>query len=217
MAFIAPTIPTIGDPNSSEDGDIVSALNTIVSAINGNLDSSNITAGSIENADLASPNAGVWRNVLRVDPPSGFASGTATAAYGMSNVSAPFQSGGSGTPTAYVHSASSLAVNGMTTQFRVAGQVAVNATAPGVSFVFDVRGITAVAGGAGAITTTFSGTPVTDSTATVTTPAASSIVIAYSSPFVLVDAAQYLMTVSTASPTVNSLVMVAATLQVRHI
>lgn len=46
MALISPTIPTIGQPNSTEDQDIVNALNTIVSAINGGLDNANIAAAA---------------------------------------------------------------------------------------------------------------------------------------------------------------------------
>lgn len=54
MALINPTIPTIGQPNSTEDQDTVNALNTIVSAINGGLDAANLAAAAgITAAQLA--------------------------------------------------------------------------------------------------------------------------------------------------------------------
>jgi hypothetical protein len=46
MALINPTIPTIGQPNSTEDQDIVNALTTIIAAINGGLDTANIAAAA---------------------------------------------------------------------------------------------------------------------------------------------------------------------------
>lgn len=46
MGLINPTLPTIGDPNSSEDADIRNALQTIVSAINGNITDANVGAGA---------------------------------------------------------------------------------------------------------------------------------------------------------------------------
>jgi hypothetical protein len=50
MGIINPTIPTIGDPNSSEDSDIRQAIIDIVTAINGNLDSTNVNISSIASA-----------------------------------------------------------------------------------------------------------------------------------------------------------------------
>ena len=64
MALINPTIPTIGQPNSSEDQDIVNAFNTIVSAINGGLDTANLAAGAgITGAQLAAA-AGITASQL---------------------------------------------------------------------------------------------------------------------------------------------------------
>lgn len=53
MALINPTLPTIGQPNSTEDQDVLNALTTIVAAINGGLDAANITDGSLTTAELA--------------------------------------------------------------------------------------------------------------------------------------------------------------------
>lgn len=54
MALINPTIPTIGQPNSTEDQDVANALTTIVAAINAGLDTANLAAAAgITAAQLA--------------------------------------------------------------------------------------------------------------------------------------------------------------------
>lgn len=46
MPSINPTLPTIGQPNSTEDQDVINALTTIIAAINGGLDTANLTAAA---------------------------------------------------------------------------------------------------------------------------------------------------------------------------
>jgi hypothetical protein len=46
MATINPQIPTVGQPNSTEDAKITSGMTTIRDAINGNLDNDNIISGA---------------------------------------------------------------------------------------------------------------------------------------------------------------------------
>lgn len=46
MALISPALPTIGQPNSTEDQDVVNALSAIVSAINGGLDTANLSTAA---------------------------------------------------------------------------------------------------------------------------------------------------------------------------
>lgn len=54
MALINPQIPTIGQPNSTEDQDVANALTTIVATINGGLDTANLAAAAgITGAQLA--------------------------------------------------------------------------------------------------------------------------------------------------------------------
>lgn len=47
MGVINPNLPTIGQPNSTEDVDLLNALQAILNVINGNVDAGNIKAGSI--------------------------------------------------------------------------------------------------------------------------------------------------------------------------
>lgn len=66
MGLINPTVPTVGQPNATEDVDVLNTLNTIVTLVNGNIDNANIASGaavaysklalanSIVNADIAS-------------------------------------------------------------------------------------------------------------------------------------------------------------------
>jgi hypothetical protein len=46
MGTISITLPTIGEPNSTEDADVRAALSTIVTEINGNLDNNNVKAAA---------------------------------------------------------------------------------------------------------------------------------------------------------------------------
>jgi hypothetical protein len=52
MPIITPTIPTIGQPNASEDVDIVNTLTALLNLVNGNIDASNILNGGITPAEL---------------------------------------------------------------------------------------------------------------------------------------------------------------------
>lgn len=62
MGLLTPILPTLGDPNATEDADIVSALTALYGLVNGNLDGANIsgldgakiTDGTIAAAELAS-------------------------------------------------------------------------------------------------------------------------------------------------------------------
>lgn len=50
MGLISPTLPTLGDPNSTEDVDVRNALQAILALVNGNIDSAN--APTLANTDL---------------------------------------------------------------------------------------------------------------------------------------------------------------------
>lgn len=45
MGLISPTLPTLGQPNSTEDVDILDALTQLVNLVNGQLDGANLVAG----------------------------------------------------------------------------------------------------------------------------------------------------------------------------
>lgn len=53
MGQINPTIPTLGDPNATEDADIRSALITIRDVLNGNIDSDNLANAAVIAANIA--------------------------------------------------------------------------------------------------------------------------------------------------------------------
>jgi hypothetical protein len=52
LGLLSITLPTLGDPNSTEDVDLRNALSLIQTLLNGNIDSANITDGSIQIGDL---------------------------------------------------------------------------------------------------------------------------------------------------------------------
>jgi hypothetical protein len=60
MPLIAPTLPTIGQPVSTEDPKVISAFQAIVSAINGNLDSANLHDGAVTAAKVEAQQA--WQS-----------------------------------------------------------------------------------------------------------------------------------------------------------
>lgn len=91
-----PPIPTIGEPNSTEAADIVSALTILRDVINGNLDSANVANGSLALDDLApAARDGLLRLAVTASrkiafgqsllqyPSSGSGSDTATVTHGL--------------------------------------------------------------------------------------------------------------------------------------
>lgn len=54
MPTINPTLPTVGEPRSTEDVDVLNALTALVNLVNGNLDDDNIADGSATEAVLSS-------------------------------------------------------------------------------------------------------------------------------------------------------------------
>jgi hypothetical protein len=53
MGLLTPILPTPGDPNASEDLDVLSALTALYGLVNGNVDDANITDGSLSAAIAA--------------------------------------------------------------------------------------------------------------------------------------------------------------------
>lgn len=218
MTLSSQPLPTIGAPNSTEDSKVRGLLAEIQGIINGALDSSNIASASIVNGDLASPVGSAWRNVLRVDSAGGILPATAAGTYGLSSLSAPFTSGSNCTPIPFVYDSAGMAVAGLATQFRLAVLASTNGTASGISFAFDLRSITNLAGGTAQVSATFGAAAVTGTAVTLVTPAAFSVVAGYSSPFSLSDGVAYLPAVTIAGPpAANSLVIPSVTLQARYV
>lgn len=135
MALINPTLPTVGDPNSTEDPDIVSAFGAIVSAINGGLDTTNLASGAgVTDAQLASPNNAATKLLLRTSRVIG-----AGASYSGAGTS--FAMGATGDavdwdPTLY-------AVAGKTTRWVHRVRLVTGSTAPAVNLAVGMKVATA--------------------------------------------------------------------------
>lgn len=54
MGLISPILPTIGQPVSTEDPDILNTLTALVNLVNGSIDAANVTDGSLTATELAS-------------------------------------------------------------------------------------------------------------------------------------------------------------------
>lgn len=78
MGTINPAIPTIGQPNSTEDVDVRDSLTTIRDEINGNLDNANIkSAANIDGSKLASASVNGSKLVDNSVSPAKISNGTA--------------------------------------------------------------------------------------------------------------------------------------------
>lgn len=206
MALIYPTTLTNGTTADA-------------SQVQGNFDAAK-TAIDATTA-VASGVAGAWRPVLRVDPFQAIVPATVGGTYAISpavGTSGLYASGTQGTPVAFCYTTAEFAVAGMSTQFRLDAQVSVNATAPGISFAFDVRQVTSLAGGAGALTVTFGAAGVAGSPVTLVTPSASAVTFGGGAAFTLVDGSTYVLAVTIAgSPAANSVTFPTATLMMRYV
>lgn len=157
MAQINPTLPTIGQPNATEDPDVRAALAAILGVINGGIDETNLAGGSFGPASLTDALA----NVLGV-------SKVGTARRGYAEV------------LTTESTASSTYVN-----LTTAGpSVTVNQPNPGLTFVFSTVNAQISSGGGSAFTAvnidggvvnrTLFATNQTSATPLVTSPGASS-------------------------------------------
>lgn len=78
MGTINPAIPTVGQPNSTEDVDVRDSLTTIRDEINGNLDNANIkSAANIDGSKLASASVNGSKLVDNSVSPAKISNGTA--------------------------------------------------------------------------------------------------------------------------------------------
>lgn len=114
--------------------------------------------------------------------------------------------------------AADLNVTGRTTNLKTRLLIVTNATAPTISFTAGLSEVTAAAGGADSINMTW-GNPVSGSTCTVTTPAASSRTWAVSSAFTMPSDGFYILTftMSGAMPATNPTVLIGMSLFGEHV
>ena len=131
MGLISINIPQAGQPNSTEDPKIASALTSIAATINGGIDDANVTDAALTDGSLASPNNSVWRPVTRAQ--ADFGNGLAANSYaarldGSVEVLPPQ------VPLVLsLPAAADVAVGGKTAKLRLRGHVMVNGTSPGLA------------------------------------------------------------------------------------
>jgi hypothetical protein len=171
------TVPTIGQPNSSEDADIANALQQIYDILNGNIDSSNIAAAGVSNAELASPTAGRYRTIC-AEVSCGFSAAQTTGTYVLclnGKVNSAADTIVAGGPRLVSIRSADHAVTGMTTKLRLATWLAGNNTSMGSCVIkLGLYPITAVSGSATTLLITL-GTVVTGTDVTLTAPSNSAV------------------------------------------
>lgn len=154
-------LPTIGQPNSTEDAKVRSALSEAQTILTGNVDSSNlapnavtlakIADNSVTDAKLSNPNNAVWRPVF-----------FATSVYSMAAMALntfyyadlgapgnPVASGANGTaPVLWApQGTADEAVPGKTTQIRLRTTVTVNGINLGTALTMGLYSVSSVTGG----------------------------------------------------------------------
>ncbi len=163
MGTINPTIPTLGDPNSSEDSDVRSALITIRDAINGELDTNNLSgSASLTDEQLASPNNTVYRTLMTGANSLGgsavegtyFFNGGGSFGAGTLNVGAPGAIYG-----IYLNNLDYL-VNNRTPKLRLRIHESTAAAGPATTLTFGLYPVTAISGGTYTVGTVLSGSTV---------------------------------------------------------
>ena len=202
---LAPTIPTIGQPNSTEDVDVKTSLETLRDGLNAVLNSDNTVMGMQ-----------TYRNIFQATT---FAKTDLVAGtYPLINGN-PKTSGSNfdaaNVPILYFDDADYL-ITGKTLKLRTRAQVACNATKATMKFTFGLYPIT-VAGGIDEITMTL-GAVIGSSTVEINEPAASTVSQGASAEFnAPTDGAYVLGVVTSATLTNNSDTLLSAQLQVKNV
>lgn len=179
MGTINPPIPTIGDPNSTEDEDVRTALIEIRDEINGLLNVDNLADDAgLTDGQLASPNNSVYKEIASstTNIPNGATTGTYlfTEHGAITGVSAAITSY---FPRIYLNDDNYL-VAGKTTKLRLVTYQLTDNDDPESTFTCGVYPLSAVVAGNISV-----GTVVTDSTTVHTLTAANQISIDISEDF----------------------------------
>lgn len=206
MGTIAPTIPTVNQPRYTEETDSRTALSTILTLVNGNIDGANARAFlsqyrtfvEAETVIFGSSAAGVYMGSIAATT-NICKSGTAAQSY---PVLVPFV-------------AADHAVTGLTTVLRLRVFTTTNGTAPGISYTYGMYPISSIAGSGNTINLTV-GAVVAGSTVTRTTPAASSGFVDASADFAIPSDGRYVLGVSTSGAQGTGSVGCGWELQVRN-
>lgn len=207
------SLPTIGQPNSTEDVKVNNSLTAISTWGNGN----------VLDTDLNSPNNSVRRVLLQASAWAAGAVVTGDYLVGFQTASPSLYASGTNTTSTFPIWGADSGVSSQPQDFQVANKTAtarvrgtmmVNATAPGVTFTLGLYQITATGGGAGLFTLTF-GTALAGSTVALATPAIGSRTTVESAAFALPSsAAVYALGVNVSGGTMaaNSMVQITSQL-----
>lgn len=203
---LAPTIPTIGGPNSTEDADVKNSLETLRDGLNAILNNDNTVMGMQ-----------TYRTILFTQ--TSFASELSAGTYLFRPSGTALLSGSNiiweDFPFFYFDN-SDYEISGKTLKMRLRAQVASNATKPTIKFTFGLYPVT-VTGGSNQFIPTV-GTVVSGSTIEFNEPAASTITQKESSDFTIPsDGAYVLGVVTSAKLPASNLSHLAAQLQVRNV
>jgi hypothetical protein len=213
MGLLSLNLPIIGQLNSTEDPKILTALTSIQTLVNGNLDAANTSHALF----------GAYRTVEQTYFTAGPAQITGAANFYLLGVGGAGSVVGSGVaasiaPAVVRSIPADYTISGLTTVGRVAVEMWTNATAPAITFTFQLFSLSGLGGGAGLITPTI-GAGVAGSIATITTPALGTTTSAVSSDFTLPTSGgtAYVMGVaSSGAMAANSYVAGTMLLQLRH-
>ena len=220
------SIPTLGKKGNTEHPKVnaaIEALNAILGEEN-KVKGSGVEEKTIADTNLVSPNNVAYRTLLFAQQmiSNDREAGTYLIANGFSGVS--IVSGGlvsgSGNPLGvlpYLYfDSSDYSVNGKTQKLRLRAQVAVNTAKPTIKFTVGLYPV-APAGAADQMTLTL-GTVVGGSTVEISEPPASAVANGVGSDFAAPSNGAYMLGVVTSGAlTNNSLVLISAQLQTRHV
>jgi len=216
-------LPRVNQTGANEWSDVESNDSALAEVINGQLDNENIKKGAgITDEKLASPNNAVYRPLLTAQSGLYQDIPAATRILGFGGIA---RASGSNAlqglevlemPPILSLDAADYPVSGKTHKLRIRCWVAPNATKPTITFTFGLYPLT-VAGGADSLTYTL-GTVVTGSTKAIAEPSASTLTAAVSGDFDLPANGPYALGfVQSAQMTNNSVALIGAQLQTRHV
>lgn len=199
MTTLSLSVPTVGQPNSTEDVKVANDFTTLQAWANGSIDGANLDA-SLPGRRL------IMQTAIGM-------SGLAATTQLMNGASDAVLSGTGGTNRniawAYLDPAGFAVVN-RTTKLILRASLAVNSTAPAASFAAQLGAVTFTGGSGGLVPT--AGATVSGSGLTFSTPAANAIVVSETAAFTFPTAGAYAPNV-VISPGMNAASVVGITFQ----
>lgn len=217
MGVPSQALPTIGQPNSTEDAKVRSALSELQTILTGNVDAANITNATITDAKLTSPTSSVWRPFMT--SATGLTALTAGPIYAFYRA----QASQGATPSAsgpaqelWMPVVADHAVTGLTTRLRLRVTIGVNNIAPTSTIVVGLHPMSPTGNTSVALTPATAVTSVS-----FVAPAANSVAATSSASFDLTTLSTssiygFAVTLTAASMAVNSYVFVSASIDMRH-